>query len=211
MNGIINKKLFWCCLFGGSFGIHKFVNGEFLMGIVYLFTNGLWGFGWIFDLIRIATNSYDVPLSELLSGKIEFNKNINTDNSEILLEPNEKIIYTSRGYMYDDTELENVINMSLDDMDFSGPISQGKPFRKKKKKKKKKPKLIGNFYYTNERIIFISNKDKLVEEKIKNINEIKNMGSYVNIFVGKIEYKIYLNNTYKFYQVYLENQNIKEI
>ncbi len=42
---------FFLCLFFGCFGIHKFYEGRVLLGIVYIFTCGLFGFGVIFDLI----------------------------------------------------------------------------------------------------------------------------------------------------------------
>lgn len=42
------------CVFFGYFGAHKFYEGDFKMGIVYLLTMGLFGFGWIIDIIIIA-------------------------------------------------------------------------------------------------------------------------------------------------------------
>lgn len=42
---------FFLCLFFGCLGIHKFYENKVLLGIVYLFTGGLFGIGVIFDLI----------------------------------------------------------------------------------------------------------------------------------------------------------------
>ncbi|KAF0092575.1 MAG: TM2 domain-containing protein [Fusobacteria bacterium] len=42
---------FFLCLFLGVFGIHKFYEGRMLLGIVYLFTMGLFGIGVIIDLV----------------------------------------------------------------------------------------------------------------------------------------------------------------
>lgn len=42
---------FFLCLFLGVFGIHKFYEGRVLLGILYLFTVGLFGIGVIIDLI----------------------------------------------------------------------------------------------------------------------------------------------------------------
>ena len=39
------------CLFLGFFGAHKFYEGKIGMGILYIFTVGLFGFGVIIDLI----------------------------------------------------------------------------------------------------------------------------------------------------------------
>jgi restriction system protein len=41
---------FFLCLFLGVFGIHKFYEGRMLLGLVYLFTMGLFGIGVLFDL-----------------------------------------------------------------------------------------------------------------------------------------------------------------
>lgn len=42
------------CIFLGYFGIHKFYEGKVGMGILYLFTGGLFGIGWIVDIVLIA-------------------------------------------------------------------------------------------------------------------------------------------------------------
>lgn len=42
---------FLLCLFLGVFGAHKFYEGKIGMGILYLFTVGLFGIGWVVDLI----------------------------------------------------------------------------------------------------------------------------------------------------------------
>ena len=44
---------FFLCLFFGGLGFHKFYVGKVGTGILYLFTGGLLGIGWIVDLIRI--------------------------------------------------------------------------------------------------------------------------------------------------------------
>lgn len=44
--------LLLCGLFG-YFGAHKFYEGKYLVGIVYLCTMGLFGIGWIIDIFKI--------------------------------------------------------------------------------------------------------------------------------------------------------------
>ena len=39
------------CIFLGYFGVHKFYEGKVGMGIIYLFTFGLFGIGWAIDTI----------------------------------------------------------------------------------------------------------------------------------------------------------------
>lgn len=51
---IINKWIaFVLCLFLGFLGAHKFYEGKIGMGILYLCTVGLFGIGWVVDLIAI--------------------------------------------------------------------------------------------------------------------------------------------------------------
>lgn len=44
---------FILCLLLGFFGAHKFYEGKIGTGILYLFTVGLFGIGWIIDLIAL--------------------------------------------------------------------------------------------------------------------------------------------------------------
>lgn len=46
------------CIFLGELGIHRFYVGKVGTGILYLFTCGLFGIGWIVDIIRIAIGSF---------------------------------------------------------------------------------------------------------------------------------------------------------
>lgn len=46
------------CAVGGFFGLHYFYVGRIGKGILYLFTAGLMCFGWLVDIIRIATGGF---------------------------------------------------------------------------------------------------------------------------------------------------------
>lgn len=41
------------CAFLGFMGAHKFYEGKIGMGVLYLFTVGLFGIGWIIDIISL--------------------------------------------------------------------------------------------------------------------------------------------------------------
>ena len=59
VNGVVGGRLknkwvaFFLCLFLGFIGAHKFYEGKIGMGILYIFTCGLFGIGWLIDLISI--------------------------------------------------------------------------------------------------------------------------------------------------------------
>lgn len=46
------------CLFAGYLGVHYFYVGRAGKGLLYLLTVGLFGIGWILDIIVIATGSF---------------------------------------------------------------------------------------------------------------------------------------------------------
>lgn len=46
---------FLIVFFLGTLGVHKFMKNQIGMGILYLFTGGLFGIGWLIDLIKSIT------------------------------------------------------------------------------------------------------------------------------------------------------------
>ncbi len=46
------------CIFFGLFGLHHFYVGKYFMGIIYIFTAGLFGIGWLIDIVMIATGRF---------------------------------------------------------------------------------------------------------------------------------------------------------
>lgn len=66
----VSRKQRWValflCIFLGEFGVHRFYVGRVGSGILYLFTFGLFGIGWLVDIIQIAVgvfkDEFDLPL-----------------------------------------------------------------------------------------------------------------------------------------------------
>jgi TM2 domain-containing membrane protein YozV len=46
------------CIFLGGLGIHRFYVGKIGTGIVWLLTGGVFGIGWIVDIVMIAVDKF---------------------------------------------------------------------------------------------------------------------------------------------------------
>ena len=46
------------CIFLGYFGVHRFYAGKIVTGVIWMVTGGLFGIGYIIDIIVIATGNF---------------------------------------------------------------------------------------------------------------------------------------------------------
>lgn len=55
VSGYVDWPLAIVCFFVGGLGVHQFMLGNTGKGLLYLFTAGLCGIGWLIDFIKICT------------------------------------------------------------------------------------------------------------------------------------------------------------
>ena len=66
MEGDMDYSLPWILLaFLGLFGIHRMYMGKWFSGVIYLFTLGLFGIGWLYDLWTLNDQIDEINYREL--------------------------------------------------------------------------------------------------------------------------------------------------
>lgn len=56
---------FFITFFFGIFGVHKFIEKKYAIGFLYLFTCGLFGFGWLYDCVITLTSKDKISQSPI--------------------------------------------------------------------------------------------------------------------------------------------------
>lgn len=66
----------------GFLGLHKFLNRKYLQGILYLFSLGIFGIGWIYDIIKIFIRAfrYEIDRNAILKQTKYQNDSLNINN-----------------------------------------------------------------------------------------------------------------------------------
>jgi TM2 domain-containing membrane protein YozV len=55
------------CIFLGGLGVHRFYVGKIGTGIVWLLTGGVFGIGWIVDIVMIAVGKFKDKQGNILA------------------------------------------------------------------------------------------------------------------------------------------------
>ena len=208
---------FLVTLFFGMFGVHKFMHGDRKMGFIYLFTLGLFGVGWIIDLIKLAMVAPNGPTGSIFSFKsynsimgYEVIKNIhegilpNIQGTNLILSNDEKCCYADKAYTFKDKTVttgyvgghKGVSIRLMKGVSYHTGGSGSKAVRQTTR-----TTYNGVLYITNKRIIYTSQDDSFDKtfDKITSINETKD-GLIIQI--GSQIYSIVVNTHREFMQVF---------
>lgn len=75
------------CVFLGFFGAHRFYVGKVGTGVLYIFTAGGLGFGWIIDMVMICCNKFTDSTGAVVGLKVaEYTRQPDPDLAEASLE-----------------------------------------------------------------------------------------------------------------------------
>lgn len=183
-------------IFGGIFGIHKFLDGNIKMGLIYVFTCGLFGFGWIIDIIKVLTGSSISNNNSLM--KNEDIKDINDGKlptiqaTNLNLASDEICCYMDKAYTFKDKTITTGYTGKSSGVSIR--IAKGLSYRtggsgSKAIRKTQRTIYNGVLYITTKRIIFTSAKDSFDKtfDKITSIQETKDG---VSIQIGSHTYSI---------------------
>ena len=62
-DGPVDYTVAWALLiFLGLFGVHRFYLGKWITGVIWLFTGGLFGLGWRYDIVTLNEQVSDANL-----------------------------------------------------------------------------------------------------------------------------------------------------
>lgn len=207
MNNKIKEILI--VVFGGPFGLHKFINREIGMGILYLLTGGLFFIGWINDIIKVLTNNLsinikkslmsDVAIQTINNGKIP-----NLQGTNLNLASDEICCYMDRAYTYEDKTVTTGYTRNHNGVSFR--IAKGISYHAgesdaKAIRETQRTTYSGILYLTNKRVIYTS-QNKSFDKNIEKITAIHETKEGLLIQIGSTTYSILLKTNSEFMKVF---------
>lgn len=204
----MNKKTrLLIVIFLGIFGVHKFIDKDYKMGLIYLFTGGLCGIGWIVDIIKEIigknTNSKSLMNTETLNmiknGQLPIitGTNINLANDEVCH-------YADIGYTFKDkiittgyTGKSNGISIRLmKGLTYRTGGSGGKAIRENQR-----TTYTGTLYITNKRVIY-SSTNECFDKTFNKVTSITEVKDGIILQIGSTSYSIILNTHAEFVKIF---------
>ncbi len=204
----MNKKTrLLIVIFLGVFGVHKFIDKDYKMGLIYLFTGGLCGIGWIIDIIKELigknTNSKSLMNTETLNmiknGQLPtiIGTNINLANDEVCH-------YADIGYTFKDKTIttgytgksSGISIRVMKGLTYRTGGSGGKAIRENQR-----TTYTGKLYITNKRVIYSSN-NECFDKTFDKITSVTEVNDGIILQIGSTSYSIILNTHTEFVKIF---------
>ena len=75
------------CVFAGTMGVHRFFQRKIFTGLLYLFTFGIFGIGWIVDILKLSFKLYDTSVEiKYLQNEIYYSELEREENLQLMAE-----------------------------------------------------------------------------------------------------------------------------
>lgn len=202
------KKELLIVLLGGLFGIHKFIKGEIKLGLIYLFTFGLFGFGWIIDIFKVLID-YSPNSSKSLMGSagikaINEGKLPNIQVKNLNLAVDETCCYADNAYTFKDKTITTGYTSRTNGVSIR--LAKGLSYRtgggnSQAIRQNQRTTYNGVLYITNRRIIFTS-QDESFDKTFDKITSVQEMSDGLLIQIGSHTYSIITKTHSEFIKVF---------
>lgn len=169
----------------GMLGGHKFMKKDFKMGFIYLFTAGLFGIGWIIDIVKCLSkitmngvSKYDSLMGREGIDAINSGKTPNIQGTNLNLATGEICCYMDKAYTFSDKTITTGYTGKRNGVSIR--IAKGISYHtggsgSRAIRETQRTTYHGILYITTKRVIFTSEKESFdkVFDKITSIQEVK--------------------------------------
>lgn len=171
-------------IFLGMFGVHKFMEKNYKMGFIYLFTVGLFGIGWIIDIFKVAfEKDYNQSIKSIMPKEairqIKEGKIPRINISNLILKEDEFCCYVDNAQTYRDKTITT--GYTRKGAGVSVRVTKGLSYHTgdgggQAVRETERTTYFGLLYLTNKRVIFSSQKDSFDKDinKLTSVTETKN-------------------------------------
>lgn len=203
-------------VFLGPLGVHRFVNGEVGMGILYLCTFGLFGIGWIIDIFRaVAGEDFtsgthgSSMMSSADRAAIRRGEVLNIQGTALNMASDEFCCYVDNGSTIEEQEIvtgseyRGTHHNTRMWKDFSVGASKGESRVIREKRRKVYP---GILYLTNKRLVYTS-PDMSIDRPLLAIASVIPSGNGLRIQAGPQLFDIKTNTAQEFMMTFNRVKN----
>lgn len=195
-------------VFLGIFGVHKFMNKDYKMGFIYLFTAGLFGIGWIIDIIKVVADGSISTSKSLMDSEniqaINDGRLPNIQGTNLNLLNGETCCYMDKAYTFKDKTVTTGYTGNHSGVNIR--IMKGLSYHtggngSKAIRETQRITYSGILYITTKRVIYMSQKD-CFDKTFDKITAIQEAKDGIIIQIGSTIYSIITDTHSEFMNVF---------